>query len=78
MIEKNFHLNKFGQKAKILSKLELKKEGTKDFVIIDKIKMNKDTAEFRLSYKIEGAECSGKFIRQNGEWKIHNYSVWEN
>ncbi|PKR80605.1 hypothetical protein CW751_09535 [Brumimicrobium salinarum] len=78
MIEKNFNLKKFGQKVRILSKSELENEGIKDFVIIDKIKIEKDTAEFGLSYKIEGAGCSGKFFKQNGEWKIRDYSVWEN
>ncbi|NRD24924.1 hypothetical protein HNV10_16840 [Winogradskyella litoriviva] len=78
MIKKNFNLNKFGQKVRILSKSELENEGIKDFVIINKIKINKDTTEFGLSYKIEGAGCSGKFLRQNGEWKILDYSVWEN
>jgi hypothetical protein len=77
-IEKNFNLNKFKQKVRILSKSELENEGIKDFVIIDKIKIVKDTAEFKLSYKIEGAGCSGKFFKQNGEWKILDYSVWEN
>ncbi|WP_156099834.1 hypothetical protein [Cellulophaga lytica] len=78
MIEKSFNLNKFGQKVRILSKSELENEGIKDFVIIDKIKIKKDTAEFGLSYKIEGAGCIGKFFKQNGEWKIIDYSVWEN
>ncbi|WP_157451740.1 hypothetical protein IZU89_07675 [Cellulophaga lytica] len=77
-IEKSFNLNKFGQKVRILSKSELENEGIKDFVIIDKIKIKKDTAEFGLSYKIEGAGCIGKFFKQNGEWKIIDYSVWEN
>ena len=77
-IEKGFNLNKFGQKVRILSKSELENEGIKDFVIIDKIKIEKDTAEFGLSYKIEGAGCSGKFFKQNEEWKIMDYSVWEN
>ncbi len=77
-IEKRFNLNKFGQKVRILSKTELESEGIKDFVIIDKIKIEKDTTEFTLSYKIEGAGCNGKFLKQNGEWKIMDYSVWEN
>jgi hypothetical protein len=77
-IEKSFNLNKFGQKVRILTKSELENEGIKDFVIIDKIKIEKDTAEFGLSYKIEGAGCSGKFFKQNEEWKIMDYSVWEN
>ncbi len=78
MIKKNFNLNKLGQKVKILSKLKLENERIKDFVIINKIKIEKDTAEFELSYKIEDASCSGKFFKQNGEWKILFYSVWEN
>jgi len=78
MIEKNFNLNKFGQKVRILSKSELESEGIKDFVIINKIIIEKDTAEFGLFYKIEGAGCNGKFFKQNGEWKIKDYSVWEN
>lgn len=78
MIEKNFNLNKFGQKVRILSKSELENEGVKDFLIIDKLKIEKNTAEFRLHYKIEGAGCSGKFFKKNGEWQIQDYSVWEN
>ena len=77
-IQRSFNLIKFGQKVRILSKLELENEGVKDFVIIDKIKIEKETAEFGLSYKIEGAGCSGKFFKQNGEWRIIDYSVWEN
>ena len=78
IIEKNFNLNKFGQKVRILSLTELENEGIKDFVIIDKMKINKDTIKFELSYKIEGAGYSGKFLKQNGKWTILDYSVWEN
>ncbi|SFW23589.1 hypothetical protein [Cellulophaga fucicola] len=78
IIEKNFNLNKFGQKVRILSLTELENEGIKDFVIIDKMKINKDTIKFELSYKIEGTGCSGKFLKQNGKWTILDYSVWEN
>jgi len=78
LIKKNFNLNKFGQKVRILSLSELEKEGIKDYVIIDKIKIRKDTTDFKLSYKIEGAGCSGKFLKENRVWKILDYSVWEN
>ena len=78
LIDKNLNLIKFGQKVRILSMSELEKEGIKDFVIFDKIKIGKDTTDFELHYKIEGAGCSGKLLKENGEWKVINYSVWEN
>ncbi len=78
LIDKSLNLNKFGQKVRILSMLELENEGIKDFVIFDKIKIGKDTTDFELHYKIEGAGCSGKLLKENGEWKVIDYSVWEN
>ncbi|MCX2746148.1 hypothetical protein OO013_19875 [Mangrovivirga sp. M17] len=78
VINKDLDLNKFGQKVRILSMSELEKEGIKDFVVFDKIKIGKDTTHFKLSYKIEGAGCSGKLLKENGEWKVLGYSVWEN
>jgi hypothetical protein len=78
LIVKNFSLNKFGQKVRILSMSELEKEGIKDYVIFDKIKIGKDTTDFELSYKIEGTGCSGKLLKEDGEWKVLDYSVWEN
>lgn len=78
LIDKNLNLNKFGQKVRILSMSELEKEGIKDFVIFDKIKIENDTTDFELHYKIEGAGCSGKLLKENGEWKILDYTVWEN
>ena len=77
-IDKNLNLNKFGQKVRILSMSELEKEGIKDYIIFDKIKIIKDTTDFELHYKIEGVGCSGKFLKENGEWEIIDYSVWEN
>jgi hypothetical protein len=78
LIDKSLNLNKFGQKVRILSVSELENEGIKDYVIFDKIKIGKDTTDFELHYKIEGAGCSGKFLNENGKWKIIDYSVWEN
>jgi hypothetical protein len=78
LIDKNLSLNKFGQKVRILSISELEKEGIKDYVIFDRIKIENDTTDFEISYRIEGAGCSGKFFKQNGEWEILDYSVWEN
>ena len=78
MIDKKLNLNKFGQKVRILSFAELEKEGIKDYLIFDKFQVGTDTAEFRLKYRIEGVDCSGTFLRQNGEWKVLNYSVLEN
>lgn len=78
LIDKNLNLTKFGQKVRILSISELEKEGIKDYVIFDRLKIGKDTTDFKLSYRIEGAGCSGNFLKQNGEWKILDYSVWEN
>ena len=78
LIDKNMNLTKFGQKVRILSISELEKEEIKDYVIFDRIEIGKDTIDFELSYRIEGAGCSGKFLKQNEEWKIFDYSVWEN
>ncbi|WP_145990407.1 hypothetical protein [Psychroflexus sp. MES1-P1E] len=78
MIKKTFNLYKFGQKVRILSTLELKKEGINDYVVIDKLEVKKDTTDFEISYKIEGAGSGGKFVKENGEWKVLDYSVWEN
>ena len=78
LIDKNLNLKKFGQKVRILSISELEKEGIKDYVMFDEIKIGKDTTDFELHYKIEGAGCSGKLLKENGEWKVIDYSVWEN
>ncbi|MFT4646348.1 MAG: hypothetical protein ACI8ZX_002776 [Planctomycetota bacterium] len=78
LIKKTFNLYKFGQKVRILSTLELKKEGINDYVVIDKLEVKKDTTDFEISYKIEGAGSAGKFVKENGEWKVLDYSVWEN
>ena len=78
LIDKNFNLNKFGQKVRILSMQELENEGIEDYIIFDKIKITNDTADFELHYKMEGVGCSGRFLKENGEWKIIDYSVWEN
>lgn len=77
-IGKDLKLNKFGEKVRILSLSELEKEGIKDYIIINELKIRQDTTDFELSYKIEGAGCSGKFIKENGKWEILDYSVWEN
>ncbi len=78
LIDKNLNLIKFGQKVRILSMSELEKEGIKDYVVFDKIEIAKDTTEFELYYKIEGAGCNGKLMNENGKWKVIDYSVWEN
>ncbi|MGM5471151.1 hypothetical protein ACS386_12805 [Flavobacteriaceae bacterium LMO-SS05] len=78
LVKKTFNLNKFGQKVRILSLIELEKEGINDYVVIDKLEIKKDTTDFELSYKIEGAGSAGKFVQENGEWKVFDYSVWEN
>jgi len=77
-IKKNFNLNKFGQKVRILTLEELDKEEIKDYVIFDILEIKTDTTDFKLFYKIEGASCRGKFLNDNGEWRILDYSVWEN
>jgi hypothetical protein len=78
LIKKNYNLNKFGQRVRILSESDLEKEEIQDYVIIDKILIRKDTFFFELHYKIEGASCSGKFLKENGVWQVLDYSVWEN
>ncbi|MEZ4795297.1 MAG: hypothetical protein R2773_07485 [Flavobacteriaceae bacterium] len=78
LVEKTFNLNKFGQKVRILSLMELEKEGINDYVVIDKLEIKKDMTDFEISYKIEGAGSAGKFVKENGEWKVLDYSVWEN
>lgn len=78
LIHKKLNLKKFRQKVRILSMSELEKEEIKDYVIFDKIKIRKDTTDFELHYKIEGAGCRGKLLKENGEWKVIDYSVWEN
>ena len=77
LIDKRLILHKFGQTVSILSMSELEKEGIKDYVVFNKIEISKDIAYFALNYKIEGAGCSGKLIKENGEWSFSNYSVWE-
>lgn len=77
-IDKSFNLNKFGQKVKILSSSELEKQKIQDYVVFEKLSIKGDTAVFRLYYKIEGAGAKGKLVRLNSEWKILDYSVWEN
>ena len=77
LIGKNFELNKFGQKVRIISQSELEKEGVLDYVIFDQLEIKPDTTDFKISYKIEGAGCSGKFLKENGKWIILDYSVWE-
>lgn len=78
LIEKGFDLNKFEQNVRIMSLTELEKEGIKDYVEFHKLEFKTDTLEFEISYKIEGAGSAGKFINENGDWKILDYSVWEN
>ncbi|PHS08596.1 MAG: hypothetical protein COA88_06430 [Kordia sp.] len=78
LIRKSFNLNKFGQKIRILLVSELEKEGIKDYLIFDKINIIKDTTDFELSYKVEGIGCSGKFVKENEEWKVLDYFVLEN
>ena len=78
LIEKEITLNKFGQKIIIMSMLEFEKEGINDYVEFNKLIIQSDTAEFELSYKIEGVGSRGKLKKENGKWKIIEYSVWEN
>ncbi|SFW57641.1 hypothetical protein [Cellulophaga fucicola] len=77
LINKRLILNKFGQTVSILSMSELEKEEIKDYVVFNKIEIGKDIAYFALNYKIEGAGCCGKLVKENGEWSFSNYSVWE-
>ncbi len=78
IIKKNFSLNKFGQKVRIVSKAELKVEKIKDLVIIHTLHIKNDTTEFGLSFNIEDVGCSGNFYKKNGKWEVLAYSVWEN
>lgn len=78
LIEKKFDLNKFGQNVRIMSLTELEKGGIKDYVEFHKLDYKGDTLVFEISYKIEGAGSSGKFIKESGKWIILDYSVWEN
>jgi hypothetical protein len=71
-------LNKFGQKVRILTIQEIEKEGIKDYVIFDKLEIKTDTIDFKLFYKIEGVGCRGQLLKDNEEWKVFGYSVWEN
>ena len=77
LIDKKFDLNKFGKEVRIISPDELKKEGIKDYLEFHKLEFKNDTLEFGLSYDIEGAGSAGKFIKENGKWKILEYEVWE-
>jgi hypothetical protein len=77
LIKKNITLTKFGRKVRILSISEIEKEGINDYVVFDRIEIKEDTTEFEISYRIEGAVCSGKFIKQDKEWRILDYSVYE-
>ncbi|QXP60842.1 hypothetical protein [Olleya sp. HaHaR_3_96] len=78
LIKKNFTLYKFKHKVRILSPSEIEKEGIKDFVFIDIIKIKSKMIDFKLHYKIEGISCSGTFLKERGTWKITAYSVFEN
>jgi len=77
LIDKSLNLNKFGQKVRILSLEELKKEKIKDYIIFEKLEIKTDTTDFKLHYEIEGAGSSGKFVIENEKWIIFDYSVWE-
>lgn len=77
-IEKDLDLNKFGQRVRIMSRTELENEGIKDFVEFDRLTIKSDTANFGLHYKVEGAGCTGRLVKVNGEWIVLDYSVWEN
>ena len=77
LIDNKLGLNKFGQEVRIISSIELEKEGIKDYVEFQKLEFKRDTLEFGLTYDIEGAGSAGKFIRENGKWKILEYGVWE-
>ena len=78
IIDKNVRLEKFDRKVKIISSSELKKLKIKDYIEFKYLVIKSDTAEFKLSYKIEGVGSKGKFVKNNGEWKILQYKVWEN
>ncbi len=78
LINKNFNLNKFGQSVRIMSKFQLEKEGIKDFLIFNKLKIKTDTTDFELLYKIEGVGSAGRLVKENEEWIVLDYSVWEN
>ena len=77
LIDEKLGLNKFGQEVRIISSVELEKEGIKDYVEFQKLEFKRDTLEFGLTYDIEGVGSAGKFIRENGKWKILEYGVWE-
>ncbi len=78
LINKNLNLKKFGQSVKIMSKFQLEKEGIKDFLIFNKLKIKTDTTDFELLYKIEGVGSAGRLVKENEEWIVLDYSVWEN
>lgn len=77
LINRNLNLKKFDQKVRILSLSEMEEEGIKDYLEFHILMIKSDTAEFDLSYKIEGASASGKFVKENGDWKIVDYLVLE-
>ena len=78
LIRKGFELNKFQQEVRIISQSELEKERILDYVIFHKLEIKNNTADFKLSYNIEGASCNGKLLKEKSNWTILNYSVWEN
>lgn len=78
IIHKTFELNKFDNKVLILSPTEIQSKEIRDYLEFHKLIIHQSTAKFELSFKIEGAGASGEFIKENGVWKILDYSVWEN
>jgi len=77
-INKNQSLSKFEQKVRILTASELKEKDIKDYIVFDTLEIIGDTTNFKLHYAIEGVGCSGKLVREKGEWSVVDYTVWEN
>jgi hypothetical protein len=77
LVTKELQLRKFDKDVLIMTKDELEKNKTLDFVNIEELSFKGDTLTFYLTYKVEGAFAEGKYVRTGDKWKILDYAVGE-
>jgi hypothetical protein len=77
LVTKELNLNKFDRDVLILTRDELETRKIPDYVNIEELSFVRDTVKFYLTYDVEGAVATGKFVKVQGRWTPLDYTVEE-
>jgi hypothetical protein len=78
ILNKEYLINKNEKPVLFLSELEIKNKKIESYFEFDEFKIEGDTANIEVFYKIEGVLLIAKFVKVDCDWKIvekHTYEV---